>query len=176
MNNTIKSIRLLTMLSVCSLFSSCANDEEIIVEPKAELPADLITQEPLSEAITVKVAREQNEPGNTLILEGFVGGRENPFVDGRAIFVFGDDSLETCDNIPGDACKTPWDACCENPKNIKAATITIQVVDENNEVVKGTLNGVGGIKAGGRLKIMGQVAKNSSTEAMILNAQTIKLL
>jgi hypothetical protein len=174
--NIITSIRLITMLSICSLFSSCENDKEISIEPKAELPTSLITQESLGEAIPVKTAREQNEPGNILILEGFVGGRENPFVEGRAVFVLGDDSLETCDKVPGDDCKTPWDACCEDPKNIKAATITIQVVDENNEVLKGTLNGVGGIKAGGRLKIKGQVAKNSSPEAMIFNAQTIKIL
>jgi hypothetical protein len=174
--NIITSIRLITMLSICSLFSSCENDKEISVEPKAELPMGLITQEPLGEAIPVKTAREQNEPGNILILEGFVGGRGNPFVEGRAVFVLGDDSLETCDKVPGDNCKTPWDACCEDPKNIKAATITIQVVDENNEVLKGTLNGVGGIKAGGRLKIKGQVDKNSSPEAMIFNAQTIKIL
>jgi hypothetical protein len=176
MNNIIKSILLLTMLSICSLFSSCANDEEIIVEQKAELPTDFITQESLGEAIPVKTAREQNEPGNILILEGFVGGRENPFVEGRAIFVLGDDSLETCDKVPGDDCPTPWDACCEDPKNIQAAIITIQVVDENNAVLKGTLEGAGGIKAGSRLKIKGQVDKNSSPEAMIFNAQTIKIL
>jgi hypothetical protein len=174
--NIITSIRLITMLSICSLFSSCENDKGISVEPKAELPTGFITQESLGEAIPVKTAREQNEPGNILILEGFVGGREDPFVEGRAIFVLGDDSLETCDKVPGDGCKTPWDACCEDPKNIKSATITIQVVDENNAVLKGTLNGVGGIKAGGRLKIKGLVDKKSSPEAMIFNAQTIKIL
>lgn len=174
--NIITSIRLITMLSVCFLFSGCGNEEKTLAEPKIELPAGFITQESLGEAITVKTAREQNEPGNILILEGFVGGREDPFVEGRAIFVLGDDSLETCDKVPGDECPTPWDACCEDPKNIQASIITIQVVDENNAVLKGTLKGAGGIKAGSRLKIKGQVDKNSSPEAMIFNAQTIKLL
>ena len=151
-------------------------EKEIIQDVPASIPVDLISDIALGDSITVKQAREQNVPNKELIIEGFIGGRENPFAKGRAIFAFGDDALETCDEIPGDNCTTPWDACCESREKIISSILTIQIVDENNNVLNGTLMNVNGIKGGARLKIKGVVDANSKPEAMIFNAENIEFL
>jgi hypothetical protein len=100
---------------------------------------------------------------------------KKPFSRSRAIFVLSDDSLETCDEIPGDPCPTPWDACCEDPKKITSSTISIQVLDKNGTLLPGTLDGVASIEAGKRIKVKGIIDAKSTSHAMILNAQVLQL-
>ena len=48
--------------------------------------------------------RELQDTDGEFIVEGFIGGRKNPFVENRAIFILGDESLETCDEKDNDTC------------------------------------------------------------------------
>lgn len=142
--------------------------------PPVELPATLFVREALPDAIGVVAARKDVEPGKEIVLTGFIGGRGEPFVDGRAIFTLADaKALTRCDAKPGDGCKTPWDVCCDDPDKIKASIASIQVVDGEGQVLKGSLEGVGGIAAGSTVSVKGKVAPGSTTDALIVNAEQI---
>ena len=143
---------------------------------KASLPSGFITKNDLGPALKVNDAKANSLRSHELLIEGFIGGRKKPFTDNRAVFILGDDSLETCDEIPGDHCPTPWDACCEDRKKIASSIISIQVLDKNGSLVEGTLDGVSGLRAGCRVKVRGNISKKSTAQAFIINARQIQLM
>ena len=144
-------------------------------DPKgASLRPTLIVDAPPASAIRVAEARKAVQPGAEIVITGFVGGRADPFVEGRAALTLADGSvLETCDRRPGDGCPTPWDACCDPPEKIEASVATIQVVDANGQVLKQGLKDIGGIREQVVLTVKGKVAPSSSPEALIVSAEQI---
>ena len=146
------------------------------IASQAVLPPHILSLEQWDPAISVGEARKNITIGQTLTVEGFIGGRKKPFTQSKAMFILADDSLETCDEIPGDACPTPWDVCCEDPKKISTSTISIQVLDDNGSLLSGTLQGVAGIEPGKRIKVQGTVSSKSSSQAMILEATALQVL
>ena len=121
--------------------------------------------------------RNKVSPGDKVMIEAKVMGTLEPFVESRALFVVGDEgTLITCDLEEGDTCKTPWDACCEPPEELRVGTATIQVVDANGAVLKHSIREINGLKELSRVRIEGVVAPQSSAEALIINATGIQLL
>lgn len=117
------------------------------------------------------------KPGDRVILEGKVMGTDQPFVDNRALFVVGDEqTITSCDLLEDDHCATPWDNCCDDPRVVRAGTATIQVVDDNGQVVKESIRGVRNLKELSRVRVRGTVAPQSSPEALIINAEGIDVL
>ena len=128
----------------------------------AKLPAN---------ALGVVAARQSVHAGADVIISGFVGGRVDPFVDGRAVLTLGDaKELQTCDK-EGEGCQSPWDACCEAPEKINASIATIQVIDADGQVVKTGLKGFGGIQELAMLTVKGKIAEGSNSEVLIVNAE-----
>ncbi|QDT43156.1 hypothetical protein Pan241w_32550 [Gimesia alba] len=80
-------------------------------------------------------ARKSAQNDEEVILVGRIGGSENPWVDGRAVFSIVDNSLKACSDIPGDGCKKPWDYCCETDK-LPTAMALIKVVDDEGTLIK----------------------------------------
>ena len=76
--------------------SSCTNDQnsknKVIL---AEIPDNFKFSEDLGASISVCEFRETNNTTKDYIVEGFIGGRKNPFAENRAIFILGDNTLET---------------------------------------------------------------------------------
>jgi hypothetical protein len=142
--------------------------------PPVELPETLLAKEALPDAMGVVAARKEVEPGKEIVLTGFIGARREPFVDGRAIFTLADSkALTQCDAIPGDGCKTPWDACCDAPEKVKASIASIQVVDGDGMVLKRKLEGFGGIASGSTVSVKGKIAPGSNADVLIVNAEQI---
>ena len=142
--------------------------------PKVELPETLIAKNALPDALRVVDARKAVEPGKEIVLTGFIGGRVDPFVDGRAIFTLADSkALTQCDAKPGDGCKTPWDACCDDSDIIKTSIASIQVVDSDGLVLKRNTEGFSGIVSGSTVSVKGKVAPGSTAGALIVNAEQI---
>ena len=79
-------------------------------------------------------ARESTKNDDEVVLIGRIGGSENPWIEGRAIFTLVDESLKSCDQIPGDNCPAPWDYCCQTD-NIPTSSALIKIVDKNGELV-----------------------------------------
>lgn len=137
----------------------------------AELPKELVADQAPAEAMTVVDARAKAKPGDAIVLRGYVGGRAKPFVDGRAMLVLADPAkAQPCDARPGDACPTPWDACCASRDDVKAGTATIQVLGADGKVVPATLEGVGGAKPGSTIVVSGTVSQLSSDQVLIVDA------
>ena len=42
-------------------------------------------------------------------------------------------SIPHCGENPDDACRMPWDYCCETPETIAANSATIQIVDADGQ-------------------------------------------
>ena len=157
--------------------SNCTNDQnsknKVIL---AEIPDNFKFSEDLGASISVCEFRETNDTTKDYIVEGFIGGRKNPFAENRAIFILGDNTLETCDEKSDDSCPTPWDVCCEDRKKILSSTISVQVLDVDGFIIKGSLKGVSGIDSGKKIKIRGKLNTKSTAEAIILNAEAIQIL
>ena len=157
--------------------SSCTNDQnsqnKVIL---AEIPDSFKFSEDLGASISVCEFRDTNDTTKDYIVEGFIGGRKNPFAENRAIFILGDNTLETCDEKSDDSCPTPWDVCCEDRKKILSSTISVQVLDVDGSIINGTLKGVSGIDSGKKIKVRGKLNTKSTAEAIILNAEAIQIL
>jgi hypothetical protein len=106
--------------------------------------------------------------GDEVIVRGVVGGSEKPFVDNRAVVQIIDPSVTTCDKMPGESCATPWDACC-SPDDVKVKSATVQVVDAGGQPLKGTLEGVGGVKPLSEVVVRGK-ARTEGGKALVIDA------
>jgi hypothetical protein len=93
----------------------------------------LLKKEPKG-AVDVLALRKDAKDKQQVVVVGRIGGRVNPWVKGTAVFPIVDRTLKPCNEIPGDACKTPWDYCCET--NVPKATVLVMFVDEKGKVIK----------------------------------------
>lgn len=112
----------------------------------AALPAGLIVDAAPAEPKDVAALKGKVKDGDAVVIRGKIAGSEQPIAKNRALMTILDPSLKTCDTMPGDACKTPWDACCESSESRAANSATIQVVGSNGKPLAGTLENASGIK------------------------------
>ena len=160
------------------LCSSCSDDSSAVDNggEKASLPQGFIVESGLGDALSVNDVRKNISSSKELVVEGFIGGRKRPFTKNSAVFILGDNSLETCDEIAGDNCPTPWDVCCEDKKRVAESTMSVQLLDTNGSLIFGTLEGLAGLKAGARIKVRGSLDEKSSTRSLIINAKNIQVV
>ena len=109
--------------------------------------------------------------GDTVVVRGIVGGNETPFVNNRAVVQIIDPSVITCDKMSGDSCKTPWDACCHQD-DAKAKGATVQVLDTAGNPLKGTLEGVGGMKPLSEVVVRGKARKEGG-KTLVIDADQV---
>ncbi|MGE0378073.1 MAG: hypothetical protein AB7I48_06410 [Planctomycetaceae bacterium] len=102
-------------------------------EPSAEGRKYLLGTEPEG-AQDLIAARERTENDQEVTVIGRIGGRVDPWIEGRAAFSLVDRSLAACTDIPGDNCPTPWDYCCVTDK-LPAATALIKFVDADGQLI-----------------------------------------
>ena len=158
-----------------TLFVGCQDQNSASVsDDRSDVFADLFIDTPPAEAIPVLAARETALPGMEMTIKGKIMGAEEPFTAGFAAFVIADpDILTSCDLIPGDGCETPWDVCCEPTEKVQKARITVQVLDENNNVLDQSIKGANGLKELDHLIVAGSFAPESTPSNIIFNATGI---
>lgn len=140
----------------------------------ADLPASLLVDKAPAGAVSVVKARETAKPGEPIVVRGLIGGRETALLPKAAMAVLADEkAIVPCNARPDDACKVPWDYCCETPEKLKASTATIQVKGENGKVVRAALRGLGNLKELSVVVVAGTVDAASSKDALIVNATAI---
>ncbi len=126
--------------------------------------------------VAIPDLRRSVSSGDQVVIEAKVMGVMDPFVENRALVVVGDEgTITSCDLLPEDQCSSPWDACCEDPKILKAGTATIQVVDESGQVLRHGLRDINGLKELSRVRVSGTVSDQGG-DALIINATSIELL
>ena len=163
------------------LFTACGGSEEKVTAPDEEAastnPAEfesLVTTTAPEGALGVVDARAAAKPGEPIVLRGKVGGKMQPISNSAAILVLADlTAITSCDDMPDDPCKTPWDYCCEIPSKIAASTATIQVKGDDDKLVRSSLRGVGDLKELSHLVVSGTVDDASTADALLVNAESI---
>ena len=174
----MKNLTLSVIALSALLLSSCSGDpsgdsaEGSGSAPDSKITPVFVASAP-ADPIPVIKAREKATPGSEVTVTGKIAGVANPFTEGFASLVLADESLQTCDLIPGDQCETPWDACCVAPEDIKAQRMTIQIPDGSGMPVAESLKGVNGLKEMDVLVVKGTVDGSSTPENLILNAAAI---
>jgi hypothetical protein len=129
------------------------------------------------DSASIPELRKTAKPGEPVLLEAKVMGVKEPFVEHRAVFIVGDESILTsCDVKPEEGCATAWDNCCDAPETVRAGTATIQVVDDSGAVIRHGIRTVGGLKELSRVRIAGAVAPQSTEAAFVINATAIEVL
>ena len=171
----MRKMMMLTALAGISLLVGCGKQtEQQKAAPPAAPPAAFVTAEPAGTPTPIPEARTTVKPGDTVLLKGRVMGVHHPFVEGRAVFVLGDNDTITPCNERGDSqCSAPWDACCDPIAVRAAATATIQLLGDGGNVLPHGLKGVGGLKELSSVTVSGVVAPMSTPEALVINATAV---
>ena len=169
------------LIASALLFVSCGEKSpqstaDVSVNKPSPALAAVFAASPTGEAKSIVAIRSTAKPGDEITVSGRIMGAVKPFVNGRAAFILGDpEVLTACNEVPGDECETPWDACCDSPEDKKRATATIQIVDTDGRVLKEPIEGVGGLQNLSRVTVSGKVAEGSSSDLLIVNASAISV-
>jgi len=138
------------------------------------LPAGFVLSEAPTGAKDVVALKKDAKPGDEVVLRGRVGGSPSPFVDGRASMQVIDKALKACgEGTAMDECKTPWDYCCDDPKEVAAHSASVQVVGADGKPLRAGLKGVGGLKPLSEVTVRGTVAKGADSGVLVVNATGI---
>jgi hypothetical protein len=149
---------------------------------EATKPADKTTAAPVSEADKAKyllaeepagakpvlAVRQEAKDGDDVLIVGRIGGEAKPWVEGKAAFWIVDASLKSCKDIPGDACSTPWDYCCESKENLRQAMATVKVVDEQGKTVAADARQLLGVKELQTVVVRGQAKRDENGNLTVL--------
>lgn len=118
----------------------------------------IMTEEP-DGAEDVIAVREAAKDGDEILITGRIGGEMKPFVDGLVAFKIVDHSLNACSDIPGDACETPWDYCCETDK-LPGATAFVELHDKDGNLVKGNAKDMLNVKELSTVVVKGKAQRD----------------
>ena len=146
--------------------SSTSSDPSIV-------PASVFVSASSNDAQQLADVKESAKLGDRVTFEARVGGRVEPFVDGRAMFFVTDASLKDCAQLHGDSCKTPWDYCCESKDNLLKHMATVQVVDANGRPMKVSLANTHGLEPLRTVQVTGTVQSIDDVGNMVVNAEAI---
>ena len=140
------------------------------------LPAGLFVTAELADAKDVVEAKRDAKGGETIVIRGRVGGSEDPFVAERAIFTIVDKRLPHCGEMNmDDACKTPWDYCCEPRDKLMEQSATIQIVGADGRPLKAALHNVPELKPTKEIVVKGKVAQKDGDKVLVVNAESISV-
>jgi hypothetical protein len=127
----------------------------------------LLASEP-SGALGVLEARKQTKDGDDVVVVGRIGGRNDPWGNGQASFSIIDASFIPCSERAGDDCTTPWDYCCDDPKEKLAAMATVQFVDDSGSVVQTPAKELLGVKELQTVVVRGKAKRNDGGNLIVL--------
>ena len=169
----------LTLAVACvGVIVGCDSDEapttpapaQPTAESAAALPSNLFLAKAPDGAIELAAAKKSAKPGDEVVVRGRVAGQMEPLAPNRAILTLLDGSVKTCDQMPGDGCKTPWDACCEPRESLQANTATVQIVDAEGKPLKTTLRGANGIEPLKEVTVVGKVKDSGGADTLVIDA------
>jgi len=125
----------------------------------APLPAGLLVNVEPANAKGVEAVKADAAVGREVVLRGRIGGRVEPFVAERAVFIVADPDMATCKDLHGDGCPTPWDYCCEPKDHLLAATATLRIVGPDGQPLKLNLRGQHGLDPLALVTVAGKVSQ-----------------
>ena len=168
----ILTLALIVVLTGCNGSSSSVTSNQQADTSNSDSASVFVTSLP-SDSVALITAKATAQPGDTVVFEARVGGRRDPFVENRAIFFVVDPSLLSCDQMQGDTCKTPWDYCCEPPRNLLKHMATVQVVDDAGQPLKIPLRNQNGLDTLKTVYVTGTVQQADESGNFVVNADSI---
>ena len=137
------------------------------------LPANLIAPAEPSGALDVAAAKKAAKDGEPIVIKGTVAGAKEPIAANRAIMTLLDSSIQTCDQMPGDTCATPWDACCEPADKLAANTASVQVVGADGKPLRTGLQGVTAVAPLKKVTVAGTAKITPGANVLVVEAKEI---
>ena len=160
-------IALAVAVSLLTVIPSCGTAvDSAPAQPVSELADSYWSQTQLDGARTVADVRATSTDGESLV----VNGRVKDFIPGHAVFTLVDASVDSCRELEGDACKTPWDYCCTDATLLADNTITVEVRDESGQPLPTTVKGFHGIDHLDTVAVHGDVSRDEHGNVTIAMA------
>ncbi len=161
-----------SLLTAAIVLASCSKSEsEAPEQSAADAPAWVLAVAP-SDAVSIVEAKSTVKEGDHVVLRGRIGGRKEPLTSGSPVFTVMDLEIPHCGENALDACRTPWDYCCETPETITTNSATVQVVDELGQPISDDLKAFG-IEALDEIIVVGTVAPRANEEVLTVRATGI---
>lgn len=129
MSRTVAPLAL--ALSALLAVAGCGLGSDAPAAPAAvPLPESFWSPTEPSGAVPVSVVKKSAKTGDEVVLIGRAGGEKKTFSEGLASFFVVDATIPACGEkgVPDD-CKTPWDYCCEDKTELRAAMATVEFRD-----------------------------------------------
>lgn len=162
--------------AVSVLLSACGQEKSSSASVEApESASAFLLADPPAEAPGLLEGLATAAPGDTVLVSGRVGGMRDPLSSDFALFVLADESLEFCDEMADDHCKSPWDACCEPPEKIAAARAVVQFVDASGEPLAVNLGESVGLAANDHVIIRGRLAPDAGDGNRVILAEGVAI-
>ena len=153
--------------------SNSAPQSEQPIAAALELPAGLFVDAAPQGARSVGELIADEDARGDVVVAGRIGGRKQAFVDGAAVFLLADAGMQSCNELHGDGCPTPWDYCCEPKESLSAKVLTVQIVGDDGKPLKLDVAGSKGLDPLAKLTIAGEVARRGEGGVVVINARHI---
>ena len=171
--------RILITLAL-ALSAGCGESSESATSaPKAQTAPStasdgLFTKVRPADAPGITEVKKTAKKGDTVRFLGRVGGKVNTFVEGNAIFVATDPALVSCE-LKGeeDHCAVPWDYCCEDADDLRAAMATVRLIDASGRPIRSTAKGMGGLEESCFILVEGRVQDRNDDGLFVVDASSV---
>ena len=169
-------IKTITMLLASTLLLSACEDapQEKTSGSTVEISNEHFTSSRPSEVKNLVDVKKTAKKGDQVVFLARVGGKVNPFLDQKAIFLAADPSLVSCELMgEEDHCIYPEDYCCEDPAALRAGLANIQFVDDAGRPLEVTAKGAGGLESLKFIVVDGQVRDLNDDGVFIVDARQV---
>ncbi len=148
------------LIGLSILCLGCGKSGTVVIPPPAGngLAENLwLSSAPASPEDPLALRAKDAKSGVVSVI-GMVGGDKDVFVANRALFTLVDRSLKDC-NRTGDGCTTPWDYCCEDPKDIRSASVAVEI-HEGGKLAPKSVRGFHGLDHGKTVIAQGELRRD----------------
>jgi hypothetical protein len=160
--------KIVSLLVVAALtIAGCARPGDPAAQggPASPSGADYLLAEKPADAQPVGAARQSEDGGEEVAVEGRIGGSEAPFVDGIAAFTIVDPAVPYC--MPEEGCPTPWDYCCQTDK-LKDNSALVKIVGPDGRPLAQDARDLLGVKELARVVVRGKAQRDANGNMTVL--------
>jgi len=155
--------RLLLALCAFAAFPSCSNPRGP-AEQGPPLPESFWLGAPPAAVTSIPEAKTASASKGEIALLG----RVKDFTPGLAAFTITDPKLKACNEAgPMDTCPTPWDYCCDDPKEVAAVSATVEFRD-GAAVLKANPKGFHGLDHLKTVVVVGNYEKDAAGNLTVI--------
>ena len=140
----------------------------------ASVPTASFTRNRPADVPDLVAVKSTAKIGDPVTFLARVGGRDQPFVDGLAVFTVADPSLESCELMgEEDHCPIPWDYCCEDRNALVMGSATVRVVDADGVPYPASAQGANGLAPLRYVVVDGVVSDRNDEGLFVVDASRI---